>query len=147
MNMWASRRAFTIVEMTVVIVVIAILATLGAVSYTVILGSGRDADRQAHIVQYKLALEKYYADNAEFPGVCASDGVPCDVALLETELAEYMDVMPTDPLSPEQDYAYIRGGTDGNAYGLYVQYEQEEACKTGVRVNQSWWSTDVKTCN
>ena len=58
---------FTIVELLIVIVVIAILAGLSYVGYTNIQAKARDSTRLGDIAQITKALELYYIDNGEYP--------------------------------------------------------------------------------
>ena len=53
------RRGFTIVELLIVIVVIAILAAISIVAYNGIQERARDADRKSEIRAYKKPLELY----------------------------------------------------------------------------------------
>lgn len=61
------KKGFTLVELMVVIVVIAILSGISMAAYTIY--SNRSADTQAKslVTQIKSAAEKYYARNQEYP--------------------------------------------------------------------------------
>lgn len=135
MNMWASKRGFTIVELIVVITVIAILATIVIVSYSSVQKSSRDSQRKSDVTQVKIALEKYYADNGQFPAVCSADGTACNISSLATPLNPYIQSIPIDPSGTANAYQYVRGGTNGNAYAIRIAYEAKAICKTGVRVD------------
>ena len=58
---------FTIVELLIVIVVIAILATITVVAYNGIQARARDAKRDSDIAYITKILELYYIDNGEYP--------------------------------------------------------------------------------
>jgi type II secretion system protein G len=153
-TLWASsrRRGFTILELLVVITVIGILASIVIVSYQGIQERSRDAERDSDIVLMKTALEKYYADNSQFPSVCAGgvNNASCPAAFLAGDLGPYIQNMPEDPTyagNPNADYWYTRGGTNGNAYGIRVTYEEREQCKTGVRMEASWWGAGTPDCS
>lgn len=62
-----STRGFTIVELIVVIVIIAILATLTAFGFSVIKNRGLDKEYQSSVVTIMTELEKYYDTNGEYP--------------------------------------------------------------------------------
>ncbi len=142
----ASDKGFTVVEMIIVIIVLAVLVTLMAVSYGPLQAGARDSERQTEISQLKIALEKYYSNNSQYPDVClGGDDVECVATDLETELAPYLDTIPEDPRTPDRDYLYIRGGTSGNAYGLQIQYESRATCKTGEKLDAGWWAS-VASC-
>ena len=64
-----NRKAhgFTIVELLIVIVVIAILAAITAAAYSNFAARARDATRQQDIRQVQKLIELYYAQSGEYP--------------------------------------------------------------------------------
>lgn len=60
-------KGFTIVELLIVIVVIAILATLVIVTFTGIQQRARDSQRQTDINAVDSHLEAYYAEHGDYP--------------------------------------------------------------------------------
>ena len=60
-------RGFTIIELLIVIVVIAILAAITIVAYNGIQQRARDSQRASDMAVLQKALEMYYADNGEYP--------------------------------------------------------------------------------
>lgn len=62
-----SRRGFTIVELLIVIVVIAILAAIGVTAYTGIQNRARDAAISSKEAQVKKKLALYNVDNQRYP--------------------------------------------------------------------------------
>lgn len=149
-RLWASSKGFTVLELLVVITVIAILATIVIVSYSGIQERARDSERDSHVTQLKIALEKYFADNSQYPA-CGADGTSCNISGLATPLADYIEEIPHDPrVDPDslQDYKYVRGSTgSGNSYGIKVDYEAKPECKTGIRVAASWWGAGIPICS
>ena len=68
--MWASTKqksGFTIVELLIVIVVIAILAAISIVSYNGIQQRARDSERQSDINTMQKQLELFYTDRGYYP--------------------------------------------------------------------------------
>ena len=63
------QKGFTIVELLIVIVVIAILAAISIVAYNGIQQRARDSQRDVDIVAVVKALELYYIDNGQFPAI------------------------------------------------------------------------------
>jgi prepilin-type N-terminal cleavage/methylation domain-containing protein len=64
-----SRSGFTIVEVTIVTVIIAILAAITVVAYTKVQTDARDNTRKGNVAVIGTALEKYYDKNGEYPSV------------------------------------------------------------------------------
>ncbi len=62
-------KGFTIVELLIVIVVIAILATLVIVTFTGIQQKARDSQRQTDVNALDSHLAAYYASNGYYPSV------------------------------------------------------------------------------
>lgn len=62
-------KGFTIVELLIVIVVIAILATLVIVTFTGIQQKARDSKRQTDIDALDSHLEAFYANNGYYPTI------------------------------------------------------------------------------
>jgi len=60
-------KGFTIVELLIVIVVIAILATLVIVTFTGIQQKARDSQRQTDITALDQHLEAFYGENGYYP--------------------------------------------------------------------------------
>lgn len=103
-----SSRGFTIVELLVVIVVVAILATITVVSYSGVQQRARDSQREQDIKTIVQALELYRIKNGRYPagkctGTCVINGgwsntndgswANLEAALVPTYLAS----MPVDP--------------------------------------------------
>jgi len=61
------RLGFTLIELMVVISIIAILVTAGAVIYSKVLANSRDAKRKADLETVKSALVLYRTDNGSYP--------------------------------------------------------------------------------
>lgn len=69
-----ARRGFTIVELLIVIVVIAILASISVVAYNGIQQRTNDAKRISDISKMVEALELYKIDNGEYPDEVLNPG-------------------------------------------------------------------------
>lgn len=61
------KLGFTLIELMVVISIIAILVTAGAVIYSKILSNSRDAKRKSDLETAKSALVLYRTDNGYYP--------------------------------------------------------------------------------
>jgi general secretion pathway protein G len=119
-----SKKGFTIVELLVVIVVIAILAAITVVAYNGIQVKARDSQRKQDVKTIAKALELYYIDNGQYPTIsCASNcsingswGTSSDVGwdgLASKLIPKYISSLPKDPsnttgsvLSESPNYSY-----------------------------------------
>lgn len=103
------KRAFTLVELLVVISIIGILASVIFVSNENAQRKGRDARRKADLNQIKAALTLYYQDNNGFPcfvpGGCgwASINLP---GITNQLTPQYIKQIPTEPKGDIENYCY-----------------------------------------
>ena len=123
----SSKQGFTIVELLIVVVVIAILAAISVVAYTGIQQRARDSKRKIDLAAIAKAVELYRTDNGHYPpassgGWCTQLSHPSH-SQLRTALSPYMGPLPKDPLYTDtyQDYFYRNNA--GNSYDLYAQVE------------------------
>lgn len=111
------QRAFTIVELLIVIVVIGILAAITIVAYNGVQSRARDAERQTEMKTIEKALEMYNADNGGYPTCSGTTYVAgnaaggCSTASLASALVpKYLNAIPADPKSSGNDiYQYAFG--------------------------------------
>ena len=71
MNLKTSQKGFTIVELLIVIVVIAILAAISIVAYVGIQNNARASERQSDATSIAKAAETAFAINSEYPSTVA----------------------------------------------------------------------------
>lgn len=155
------QRGFTIVEIMIVVVIIAVLASVTLVVYNNVQNQSADTKRQNDIILLRNALKKYHDENGEYP---KPDGcteqpslVECWKNQLQTTLiaSGYLDkpVQPDRPITfmsgknfaPNNTAYYLYYVPDPNIYALYVPLSSGD-CKTGVNVNAVWWG-GIKMCN
>ncbi len=115
------KKGFTLIELLVVIAIIAILISVGAVSYTRSLQLSRDAKRKTDLEQIRQALETYRAENSTYPTTLSwtSDLEP-----------SYITQIPKDPKSPTYDYVYTR--TSATEYSLCTTIESPALTINGL---------------
>jgi general secretion pathway protein G len=102
-------KGFTLIELLVVIAIIAILITVGAVSYTRALRLSRDAKRKTDIEQIRQALETYRSELGSYPAT---------KDLLDPD---YISIVPLDPKNP--DYLYVYSKLSATTYTLCATLE------------------------
>lgn len=64
------NRAFTIVEVLVIITVIVVLAAISILAFSRVQLQARDTKRQSDARALKSSLEKYFESNGEYPSSC-----------------------------------------------------------------------------
>lgn len=139
---------FTIVEVSIVIAVLAILLAITITAYTGVQRQSRDSSRTNNARIIMDALNRYYNDKGEYPAVCpGGDNSGCSVTLLEPSLVpSYIPSIPKDPSG--RSFSYVRGLAPNKSYGLLISYEASSICKTGqsysgnLTYNSSsntWW--------
>ncbi len=107
--MHSKRSGFTIVELLIVIVVIAILAAITIVSYNGIQNRAKDAQRKSDIASIAKVLELYYLDYGYYPPGSGSTSIngswsttaDASWSNLATTLQPYMSKLPRDPVSKQ----------------------------------------------
>lgn len=129
-RIYSGRKAagFTIVELLIVIVVIAILAAISIVAYNGIQNRARNSARQEAVSTITKALELYYTENGFYPNattyspgstkINSSWSTTADGSWtnLETVLKRYVSRLPTPPTSSAA--AAISGGDNFDYYGF-----------------------------
>ncbi|AHB41928.1 hypothetical protein RAAC3_TM7C00001G0055 [Candidatus Saccharibacteria bacterium RAAC3_TM7_1] len=136
-------RGFTIVELLIVIVVIAILASITIVAYNGTQNRAKDSQLDSAIFHLKGSLEIYLAEKGVYPPACGADNAGCNVSNLATYLVpSYLDTMPSTPTTLN----YVRGSGTEPSYAILIDYLSKPNCKTGVNVNTGWWGTGVPVC-
>lgn len=90
-------RAFTLLEILVVIGIIAILVSLGAVSYSTAQKKSRDAKRKSDLKAIQNALEQYYSIcGYVYPTPDTGNKVPTSIGCASPSTT-FMSLVPTDP--------------------------------------------------
>ncbi|HEY1085163.1 MAG TPA: prepilin-type N-terminal cleavage/methylation domain-containing protein [Candidatus Saccharimonadales bacterium] len=152
-----SRAGFTVVELLVVIVVIAILAAVSIVAYSGIQQRARDSERKSDFSLVQKALELYKSNEGGYPacsggtyqaGAAAQTcGLP-DADITAALVPKYISSFPADPInSGLNTYLYANGyklGANGcavdgyltNNYVMGVKLEGSPAICTTT----GWWA-------
>ncbi len=165
MIMWAKQKGFTLVELLIVVVVIAILATIMVVAYNGIQNSAKNSQVVATVNGYVKAIHTYYITyNDTVPmqssAVQCFDGTACwsgtDVPASQLLRAELQKVVPTLPVVPSgHPILIVQGSTtdspnSGTYSGWYILYQvvNNGSCPavSGTRYLNSGVSGNLRSC-
>ena len=113
---------FTIVELLIVIVVIAILAAISIVAYTGIQTRARDTTRQSDISQVQKLVEAYYAIHGLYPTTASSMG---NAGSVRTDSncqsgTQSVDWVPGLDTTLPQSIPNTNKGVNGSSTGCYI---------------------------
>lgn len=132
-----ATTGFTIVELLIVIVVIAILATISIVAYTGIQARARDSGRIAKVKDIAKALELYKIDNGGYPNIPDGNGQETTSGS-QTENWGHNDRLKilTDALAPYAtfDPTSLSNATQGNYYYYYTSLAANNNQSYGLMV-------------
>jgi general secretion pathway protein G len=130
-----SQSGFTLIEILIVMIIIAFLASLSAGSFQSSQRKSRDARRKADLNSISTALEAYYNDKGEYPNssvdlkISGCGATACDwgARFYDDDItngATYMEKLPSDPSTGRGfTYAYV---SNGESYQLYARFENLE---------------------
>ena len=114
-------KGFTLIELLIVVAIISILVSIGAVSFSRVQIQGRDTTRKADLQEVASALEQFYSDNSTYPESSGSSDFKikkCDASEIDwgaaspnpfdcpTESIIYLAEMPEDPQGTTPQYRY-----------------------------------------
>ncbi len=91
------KKGFTLIELLVVSTIIALLTSIGAVSYSQFLKNSRDGRRKADLEQIRMAIEQYKADVDGYPPSNKLNLSSCTFSSLENGGNTYLSTVPNDP--------------------------------------------------
>jgi general secretion pathway protein G len=107
------KKGFSLLELLVSATIIAVLTTIGIVSYSSVNKRSRDVKRKSDIEQIRSALEMYRSDNGQYPNP--------SLDVLVT--GGYMPVVPTDSDTSSYPYESILVGGSYTAYCVCAHLE------------------------
>lgn len=131
-------KAFTLLELLVVISIIGILIALGIVAFSTAQQKSRDARRRGDIKAMQQGFEQYYADNSASYGTCSTMRGNNDI---------FPGGAPTDPKS-SNDYDC---GVGGGGYCVCANLETgggnaggsspcpDSGLPSGASANDNWY--------
>jgi len=101
-----TRRAFTLVELMVVIVILGLLATMVTVNYTKYLSRSKRTKARTDIAKLRDAVVLFYASTNRYP--TNEEGVRILLAKIGDDQEPVLTTLPTDPWG--KDYIYVSPG-------------------------------------
>jgi prepilin-type N-terminal cleavage/methylation domain-containing protein len=124
-----NRRAFTLVELLVVISIIGLLSTIAIVSLSSARMIARDTKRKADLKQISSAIELFADANGYLPrnslGWCTYISNPPYIGQVPADLAPYLANFPLDPVLHGQVGDYFYYNRDNRTkYVLCAQMEK-----------------------
>ena len=125
------QDGWTLVELTIVISLITILAAIASVGYRSAIVRSKEAVLKEDLFQMREAIDQHYADKGEYPGTLEDlvtekylRRIPQDplTGSVETWQTVLVDFNPSDPLA--QGIFDVTSGSDGTALDgtLYVDW-------------------------
>lgn len=128
-----SKRGFTIVELLIVIVVIAILASITIVAYNGVQQRARDVRRVSDAQAIVQALEIYRLDNGQYPPPLYSGSGYLDgwEASAKEDPGEFLSQLkpisfsggtPVDPINNATDTNFLPARANGHYSYAYYRY-------------------------
>lgn len=133
-----TTSGFTIVELLIVIVVIAILATISVVAYTGIQNRAHLSKMQNDFRNIEQAIEMYRADSGTIPE-CPIE-IPlngCNFSLVTPLL--HVSGLPT--VNPNGSQVLYVGEVASGRWAVRFAYADGAVCKIGRNMYASWWSS------
>jgi general secretion pathway protein G len=111
------QKAFTLIELMVVILIIGLLATIVVQNLRSATDKAKHVKAQADVAQIKSGLDRYYLDNGSYPstdqGLNALCSVPQAGNVPKDWSGPYLEKIPPDPWGNAYYYP-----SDGNSYVL-----------------------------
>lgn len=131
------HSGFTIVEVAIVVVVVAIIATLTLVVFGRVQGDSRDRSRAVDANLIAEALEKYYDNNGEYPS-CAQMTATGSTVVTNTLVGTDLQTLLT-PKAPSLATNSIQcGEANLNNSDIYAYIGDGTAGCSGSGACQSW---------
>lgn len=116
------KRAFTLVELLIVIAIVAILVAIGSISFVSAMKQSRDTRRKADLEQIRGALETFRSENGIYPSTATG---------LSSLSPDYITTLPEDPSNPATPYLYTDTSSgDSISYELCATLESETGAES-----------------
>ncbi len=141
------HKAFTLLELIIVIIIVGLLATLGLTQYTSIVERGRTAEARVSLGYMRKLANEYYLKNGSLTSIQLSDvGVGSTTGLLPSSCTSsfYFRYAFGGSTSEQQNFDATRctsGGKSPNASRGYVYY-MEYYPATSQAIWRCYWTDE-----
>jgi general secretion pathway protein G len=115
------KKAFTLIEILVVVTIIGMLMAVTAVSYSQFSKQSRDARRKADLEQIRAALEMYRSNNDAY-----FDFASNNCSGIGATLHAYLSTVPSDPKSTQSYQCEI--SLDSYTIGAFLESDSSGSC-------------------
>lgn len=124
----ALTKGFTLVELTIIIAVLGILATgaIAVINPVEQLRKTADTKRKAEIAQLQRALDIYYQDTGRYPASSVNYRITVGATTYNWGSAwqPYINKIPSDP-TPSKSYVYYSPpASNGQTYYIYANLDR-----------------------
>lgn len=101
------QRAFTLIELVVVMAIIGLLLTLALPRYFISIERGKEQVQHQNLAVIRDAIDKYYGDNGQYPDT-----------LDDLVAKHYLRAVPVDPVNGSSSWTVI-ASPDASRAGVY----------------------------
>lgn len=136
----ASNRAFTLVELLVVIGLLGVIATVSIILINpqAQIDKSNDGLRKSDLVKLQSALEIYRANNGDYPGSIGFCSQISNVSYQDVRLAlvpSYLSTLPKDPKYGDTNTDYYYWHNEYGEYRLYalLDFTGDPAVTPGIQ--------------
>ena len=138
---WRRAAGFTLIEIMVVVVILAILASVVAPAVIKRIDTAQISKAQADIRAYSTALDLFRLDNFRYPtndmGLQALVKQPTDPTIRNWKEGGYINSLRKDPWGNE--YQYVYPGTHGTEYDLFTLGADAQPGGEGINADIGNW--------
>lgn len=140
---FSRQRGFSLIELVVVISIIAVLVSVGAVAYRTTQQKSRDATRRGDMVALGNALEQYFVT----AGSVYPESANCS-ELIGADAGTYLaSGFPTDPRSGQEGFSDYHIQCSATSYCVCARLEADEGnsgeeCDFGTSEDKEYYCVE-----